>query len=714
MRRRRIGAWTMAGLAGLVVGAVGPAPMSWAGESRRDDRSTTPLTRLAAQAALSPLWWARVPSGPASISGLRGVFAATSNDASRDPADQADQAARKAADAGHRQAVAEIEQPPSPGNLARLRALLADGLHRGDDLAAVADAVGKLDAALARAKAAARPGDPPPPVPREELAALRKAVDAARAAGEDVDLLVAEAVAVQARLLVDLDVVRDPHGARLNPTIYDRFGARFSVLSPHVRPVLDWSGALRIGDRAVDYLAAWDLRDEVGGIHLIPASIEWLSLDDTAVTDAALAVMVRKRHGTPDIRGLSLRNTAVTDAGLRHIERLAHLAIVDLGSPAITALGSDGVQVTEAGVRRLRDRTKARVLWSPRRITLTAEQESRARALAATGQIRFADDGSVSLLRIRPGARVSAEDWTRIAAAPPAELGIPDRRTMPADLGLVGRMEGLRVLRLAGVDVRDDELVRLGGLQRLEMLDLSHTKVTDAGLPHLARLRSLRELDLTGCPVHLVALRKLKAALPALRIHFDAGVAIGLPDEDTVKLDGALEVVGLPFQPERGDAAKSAAAIAMYPKLRSLRHVQTPGDEGGQIWRAVVTLRDLRSLDISVTKIPADVSLESLGELRVLSAWGCGFDDARLRQVAKLTKLERLKISENDFGDRGLAELTALPALRELDIGHTEVTEASIPALSRMKTLRKLTLPNRFGAVAVAELKRGLPDCEID
>lgn len=72
------------------------------------------------------------------------------------------------------------------------------------------------------------------------------------------------------------------------------------------------------------------------------------------------------------------------------------------------------------------------------------------------------------------------------------------------------------VVRLAGTEAADEDLIAVGKLTGLRMLDLRDTRITDQGLRHLGRLRNLEVLVLTGTAVsdrgleHLAGMLGLK------------------------------------------------------------------------------------------------------------------------------------------------------------------------------------------------------------
>jgi hypothetical protein len=92
--------------------------------------------------------------------------------------------------------------------------------------------------------------------------------------------------------------------------------------------------------------------------------LEDLSLDDTGVTDASLALLRNARN----LRFIGLNGTAVTDAGLVHLHGLPKLISVSLA----------GTKVTQAGITALKAATPS----------LAAVDQDRARRLKEAEDFR--------------------------------------------------------------------------------------------------------------------------------------------------------------------------------------------------------------------------------------------------------------------------------------------------------------------------------------
>ena len=69
-------------------------------------------------------------------------------------------------------------------------------------------------------------------------------------------------------------------------------------------------------------------------------------------------------------------------------------------------------------------------------------------------------------------------------------------------------------------------------------------------------------------------------------------------------------------------------------------------------------------------------------------------NDEGLRDVAKLTQLERLSLYRTKITDKGLKELADLTHLKRLDLGKTKITDAGLKEVVKFAQLEQLQLDN--------------------
>ena len=68
------------------------------------------------------------------------------------------------------------------------------------------------------------------------------------------------------------------------------------------------------------------------------------------------------------------------------------------------------------------------------------------------------------------------------------------------------------------------------------------------------------------------------------------------------------------------------------------------------------------------------------------------FNDAQLKNLAKLTGLEKLNLDGTDISDLGLETVGKLANLRELSLSFTSVSDRGLAYLAPLKNVRRLML----------------------
>lgn len=219
-----------------------------------------------------------------------------------------------------------------------------------------------------------------------------------------------------------------------------------------------------------------------------PSSLSQLSLNQTSVTEATLAVLPTC---TPQLRLLSIKHTKVSE-----VSALAQMA-------NLQTLYLDGTGVREGSLENLATHS-----------TLSA--------LSLAG-IPVADGNQA--LQIISGLRLT-------------QLTLPGRHSV-TDSGLhfLSRLSLLSELDLTDyTHVTDQGVTQLASMIRLKKLSLSNTQVTDAGLPSLRRLQELLELCLDRTAVTSRGVAALVTCLPHLQVLGLASTQVG----DTVVRRGLV------------------------------------------------------------------------------------------------------------------------------------------------------------------------------
>ncbi|XP_075936359.1 uncharacterized protein LOC142937369 [Anarhichas minor] len=219
-----------------------------------------------------------------------------------------------------------------------------------------------------------------------------------------------------------------------------------------------------------------------------PSCLSQLSLNQTAVTEATLAVLPTC---VPQLRLLSIKQTKVSD-----VSALAELSILQ-------TLILDGTCVTESSLEHLATHPALS-------------------SLSVAG-IPVADGDHA--LQIISGLKLT-------------QLTLPGRHLVTdSGLSFLSRLSLLLELDLTDyTQVTDQGVCQLSTMNRLKKLSLSNTQVTDAGLPSLRGLQELQELCLDRTAVTSRGVAELVTCLPHLQVLGLASTQVG----DTVVRRGLI------------------------------------------------------------------------------------------------------------------------------------------------------------------------------
>lgn len=235
-----------------------------------------------------------------------------------------------------------------------------------------------------------------------------------------------------------------------------------------------------------------------------------------------------------------------------------------------------------------------------------------------------------------------------IELAAPTDLA-PSRPPEPVGEHL-GKLRGVRSLRISNRVLSDRSLFGIEHLGDLEHLSLAFTGVSDACTAQLRHLKNLRRLDLSATKVSDRGVAQL-GSLTKLRI-LDLGMT-----------------------------HTSGAGIARLDHLTELEQLRlnftSVGDDGLQVLNAFTKLEvlDLGDTDVGDATIEY---LAGLRELRELNLSGTKVTDAGLVHLRGLPMLTELNLSRTSIKGEGLLHLWDLPKLRELQLVNTLVSEQSL------------------------------------
>ncbi len=101
--------------------------------------------------------------------------------------------------------------------------------------------------------------------------------------------------------------------------------------------------------------------------------------------------------------------------------------------------------------------------------------------------------------------------------------------------------------------------------------------------------------------------------------------------------------------------------------------------------------------------------------LRKFEAQSTGLRDNALAHLAQFEGLESIDVRITGVSDTGIAQLVRLKRLKVLILTDTAITDAAVPHLKAMPQLQYLFLHGTaVTPQAAAELRRALPDCNVD
>ena len=224
------------------------------------------------------------------------------------------------------------------------------------------------------------------------------------------------------------------------------------------------------------------------------ADVIWVSLDNSAVSDAGMADL----EGLPHLQNLVLRGLEVTDAKLEHLEGLTDLQHLVL----------EDVKVTDAGLEHLKGLTQLRWLF----LSGTKVSDAGLENLKGLTHLERLD---LSSTRVSDAGLGHLKALTKLAVLELKNTGVTG-----VGLEQLNGLPQLRSLVLSDTEISDAGLQHLEGLTQLHGLLLECNQVSDVGLEHLKRLRRLQWLDLRGTKVTDAGVEKLHKALPNCAIHY--------------------------------------------------------------------------------------------------------------------------------------------------------------------------------------------------
>jgi len=222
-------------------------------------------------------------------------------------------------------------------------------------------------------------------------------------------------------------------------------------------------------------------------------------------------------------------------------------------------------------------------------------------------------------------------------------------------------------------------------LRKLESFDLSTVRFSDNVLKEISQLDQTIELRLDFVPFEDVHVSKL-APLKRLSTIWFLHTAI---------------------------TNKSLRQLGTMPSLQHLILKKTDITDGG-----LVHLRDLK--DLKTLLLPSEITDNGLEELANLSnilhldISNTKVTDKGLEFVATMSNLQTLCLNDTAVGDAGLKHLAKLEGLRTLYLSGTKVSDKGLSNLESLKSLEYLEIrDNNVTEGVLQKLRTAVPSCTV-
>jgi Leucine Rich repeat len=267
-------------------------------------------------------------------------------------------------------------------------------------------------------------------------------------------------------------------------------------------------------------------------------------------------------------------------------------------------------------------------------------------------------------------------------------------------------------LEFEGPLFTDTSLMAIANLENIEALSLLDTAVTDDGFGELLRAQALVEISIISDELSGYALWVL-SQLPALRslqIHHgprigDSGMqnlsrCVSLCElylRETAVTDGGLAHIGeLPrlwslILDDTNISDEGCMALAGMPQLSLLSLCRTRVSGHG-----LAAVRNNEHFNLYLEETPAtDASVialaERLSNLKLISLNQTAVGDAAALALAKLQRLDDVRLSGTKLTQEGLAAFTGHPTLNVIYVEGCDLTKKAVGQLKKASP-RKLTV----------------------
>ena len=235
-------------------------------------------------------------------------------------------------------------------------------------------------------------------------------------------------------------------------------------------------------------------------------------------------------------------------------------------------------------------------------------------------------------------------------------------------------------LEFEGPAFTDAELKALPNLDKVEMLALLNTAVTDNGCRELIRAHALVEVSIISDTLSDNVLLVL-AQLPALRslqIHRGPGIS-----DDGIRYLSRCTAVAELYLKETAVTDKGLMEIHKLPQVWSLvLDDTTVSDEG------CAALTEMPQLSLLSPELRTRVVGHGLSALRdneffnVYLEGTPARDEGVIALAQRISNLKLISLNQTSVGDLAARALAKLPRLNDVRLSHTKLTDVGLAAFS--------------------------------
>jgi hypothetical protein len=235
------------------------------------------------------------------------------------------------------------------------------------------------------------------------------------------------------------------------------------------------------------------------------------------------------------------------------------------------------------------------------------------------------------------------------------------------------------VLEFEGPSFTDADLKSIPNLDNIQMLNLWDTAVTDHGCRELLRARSLVEVSIASDTLSGDVLQVL-SQLPALRsLQIHRGPKIG--DDGVAYLHGCVELREL-YLEKTAITDRGLIEIGELPQVWSLILNDTTVSDDG--CAALAEMRQLRLLSLNRTRVTGH-GVAALRDNKFFNVYLEGTpatDEGVIALAQRISNLKLISLNDTGVGDSAARALAKLRRLDDVRLSHTRITQEGLDAFS--------------------------------